>query len=219
MDPMDNHPTSRPFSCGRCGQDHTDCLGHNKAGEPCGKRAINGADVCIDHGARAPQVAAAATRRVELARAERAVVTYGLPREIDPFDALREEIARTAGHIQYLSDIISTIEEEALVWGKTLEEAGKGTGQKEGNTAKIRSEAGINIWLTLYDQERKHLVLVCRTAIQCGLAEREVALLESQGRLIADLLRSVFDDPDLGLDDATKRRVREIASRHLREAG
>jgi hypothetical protein len=146
-------------------------------------------------------------------------VTYGLPREIDPFDALREEIARTAGHIQYLSDIISTIEEEALVWGKTLEEAGKGTGQKEGNTAKIRSEAGINIWLTLYDQERKHLVLVCRTAIQCGLAEREVALLESQGRLIADLLRSVFDDPDLGLDDATKRRVREIASRHLREAG
>jgi hypothetical protein len=215
---MDNHPTPRPFSCGQCGLEHTDCLAHNKAGDPCGKRAINGADVCPDHGARAPQVAAAAERRVELGRAERAVVTYGLPRNIDPFDALREEIARTAGHVAWLAEIVSELEQDVLVWGKTLEEAGKGTGQKEGNTAKIRNEASVNIWLTLYDQERKHLVLVCRTAIQCGLAKREVEILESQGRLIADMFRSIFDDPELGLDDGTKRRMREIASRHLRAA-
>jgi hypothetical protein len=179
---------------------------------------IDGSDVCVSHGARAPQVVAAATRRVELGTAQRAVVTYGLPRNIDPFDALREEIARTAGHVAWLSEIVGELEQDALVWGQTLTETGKGTGQKEGNTAKIRNEASVNIWLTLYDQERKHLVLVCRTAIQCGLAKREVELLESQGKMIADILRAVFDDPELGLNDEVKRRMREIASRQLRAA-
>jgi hypothetical protein len=153
---------------------------------------------------------------VERARAENAVVTYGLPRSIDPFDALREEIARTAGHVAWLSDIVSTLEAEELTWGESQVEEGSGTGMMQGDTYKVRYQASVNIWLTLYKDERKHLVDVCKVAIQCGLAKREVELLERQGKLVADLLRNVFDDPDLGVDDATKRRLREIASRHLR---
>jgi hypothetical protein len=212
-----NNPTPRPHECGRCGLDHRHCLGHNKAGGPCGRQPIDGADVCILHGARAPQVVAAAIARVERARAENAVMTYGLPVEVDAFDALRQEIHRTNGHIYWLSLIIGTFDPEELVWGEVLEEQGSGTGQREGDTFKSRSEASINIWLTLYREERKHLVKVCKDAIACGLAQREVELLESQGRLISDMLRNVFDDPELGLDDVTKRRVREVAIRHLRE--
>lgn len=179
-------------------------------------RAIDGADVCIIHGARAPQVKAAAQERVELGRAQRAVATYGLPIDVDPFDALREELARTAGHVRWLADIIADIDPEALVWGETSIEEGEGTGAKEGATAKIKSEAGINVWLTLYKQERVHLKDVAKTAIQCGLAEREVQLLEQQGKLIADIFRAMIDDPELGLDLEQRARMRSTASKHLR---
>jgi hypothetical protein len=212
---MDN-PTPRPYDCEQCGQVHVRCLGHNTEGGPCGRQAIDGSDVCPTHGARAPQVAAAAARRVETARAERAVATYGLSIAIDPFDAIMEEIARTYGHVKWLGEIIATMEVKDLVWGKTLEEAGKGTGQKEGNTAKVRSEANINIWLALYKDERKHLVDVSKAAIQCGIAEREIRLLERQGQMMADFVRGFIDDPGLGFDQAMRQRAREIASQHLR---
>lgn len=209
--------------CSTCGKPHErdgnpTCIGHRSDGEPCLAYAIQGGTVCYKrHGGKAPQVQAAAAQRLEMARVEKAVVTYGLPREIDAFDAMREVIWRTAGHVHWLAEIVAELEKDSLVWGKTQEEAGKGTGQKEGNTAKIRNEAAENIWLIRYDKERKLLVDVCRAAIQCGLAQREVELLESQGRLISDMLRNVFDDPELGLDDGTKRRLREVAIRHLRD--
>jgi len=143
-------------------------------------------------------------------------MTFGLPLHVDPFDALTQEIDRTNGHIYWLSLIISTFDPEDLVWGDTMVEEGSGTGTLEGDTWKNRSEAGINVWLTLYQSERKHLVEVCKAAIQCGLAERAVQLQEAQGQLVSDFMRRVFDDPELGLDDATKRRLRETAIRHLR---
>lgn len=145
-------------------------------------------------------------------------MTFGLPRSIDAFDALKQEIDRTNGHIYWLSIIISTFDPEDLVWGETMEEDGSGTGMMQGDTWKTRSEAGINIWLTLYQGERKHLVDVCKAAIQCGLAKREVELQEAQGQMVSDLMRRVFDDPELALDDGTKRKLRETAIRHLRAA-
>jgi hypothetical protein len=162
---------------------------------------------------------AAATARVQRGIAVRAVATFGLPRDVDPFDALSAELARTQGHVDWLGEIIADMDPEELAWGKTLEEVGKGTGQKEGNTAKIRNEASPSVWLTLYQQERKHLVRVSEVCIAAGIAEREVTLLESQGRLIADLLRNVFDDPELALDGGTRHQMMVVASRHLRSVG
>lgn len=45
------------------------CAGHTTSGEPCGNHAVVGATVCHKHGARAPQVRAAAARRISLAEA------------------------------------------------------------------------------------------------------------------------------------------------------
>ena len=184
---------------------------------------VDGCDVCVNHGARAPAVAAAATARVQrgIARgiAERAVMTYGLSTAIDPFDALKAELDRTNGHVLWLAGVVASLDPEELVWGKTLTEVGSGTGQREGNTAKARSEAAVNIWLKLYKEERQHLVKVSETCIACGLAEREVTLLESHGRLVADLLRDIFSDPALALPLGEQRRYIEVASRHLRSVG
>lgn len=45
------------------------CRAHRSNGEPCRKYAVIGATVCDRHGGRAPQVKAAAARRVSLAEA------------------------------------------------------------------------------------------------------------------------------------------------------
>jgi hypothetical protein len=46
---------------------------------------------------------------------------------------------------------------------------------------EVVSKAGVNVWLMLYQAERKHLVDVCQVAINCGIEERRVKLAEQRG--------------------------------------
>src|SRR6266542_3662831 len=75
------------------------CTATAKAtGWRCRHRPMRGQRVCRHHGGSAPQAKAAVERRDERDEAERAVQTYGLPRDIAPDEALLEEVHRTAGH-------------------------------------------------------------------------------------------------------------------------
>jgi len=173
--------------------------------------------VCNTHGARAPQVKAAGQRRVETAKAEIAVRTYGLAVDIDPFDAILDEIARTYGHVLWLADIIAALEEKALAFGPTETSVTESTVERaRGNTRTATASAGVNVWVELYQWERKHLVDVSKTAILCGLAEREVEMAEQQGNMIAALLNAVFGDPTLDLSEAQQQSARVVVSKHLR---
>jgi hypothetical protein len=66
------------------------------------------------HGGSVPAVRRAAQERLQRAKAERAVHTYGLPRDIDPYVALREEVARTAGAIDWLQSIVAQLDVDEL---------------------------------------------------------------------------------------------------------
>lgn len=66
------------------------------------------------HGGRAPQVVAAAQRRLDAAAAAEAVATFGLPREVDPLQALMEEVHRTTGYVAWLESLISLLPEADL---------------------------------------------------------------------------------------------------------
>lgn len=63
--------------------------------ERCRRAPAPGALVCAIHGAKAPQTAPAAKRRLELAAARSAVVTFGLRLDISPIEALLEEVCWT----------------------------------------------------------------------------------------------------------------------------
>ena len=80
--------------CGRCGQVHPrGCTGHRSSdGGPCRKMPIRGGKVCEVHGGSASQVRAAADRRLAEVDARRAMATYGLPVDVEPVEALLEEI-------------------------------------------------------------------------------------------------------------------------------
>lgn len=189
--------------CGRCDQDHPRCAGHNKqTGGPCGSHPINGADKCRMHvGKKSKAVKQQVT-------AERAVVTYGLPREIDPHDALLQEVWRTQGHVEWLGGIISEIEQGDLVWGLSQEKYG---GEDWGTTYK----SAPNAWLTLYHQERTHLAKVCKAAIDAGIDERRVQLAEAQGAAIVAVLKDTL--ADLGVEVTPD--VAATVGRHLRAVG
>lgn len=147
--------------------------------------------------------------QMEIAR--RAVVTYGLPREVAPDVALLEEVHRTAGHVAWLGEVVAGLERDDVTWG-LAEEVRKGSGEFPGTDAT--EKAGVNVWVQLYQAERKHLTEVCKTALAAGIAERQVRLAEQQGALLAGVIGRVLDALDLTAEQ--RARVSEIVPRELR---
>ncbi|MGI5155791.1 hypothetical protein [Microbispora sp. CA-102843] len=178
---------------------------------------------CKLHGGSTPNHGTAA--RQEIAR--QAVVTYGLPREIDPAAALLEEVYRTAGHVAWLGAKVAEMDEDDLVWGRT-EAVEKASGEFPGTDTTRAAKP--NVWLELYRQERKHLVEVSAAAIRSGVDAALVRLTEQQAAILAGvvsrtagaLLAAVVDLLDAAAAEVVRRAwpglFEEIAPRELRAA-
>lgn len=152
------------------------------------------------------------------------VVTLGLSVDVSPTEALLDEVRWTAGHVQWLrakvaelgplaEDAEAAVADELryrardpLVWGLTKST----TGEHGADTYA----AAPSIWYVLYTKERDHLVVVCAAALRAGVEERRVRLAESQGELVAQVIRAIL--ADLGLTDAQQALVGEVVPRHLR---
>jgi hypothetical protein len=194
--------------------DNRRCTARSKqSGERCKRAAVVGASVCSMHGGKAPRVRYAAQQRVAAAAAVRAVATFGLPRTVDPHVALLEEIARTAGHVDWLGEVVAGLEREKVTFGVTQHVVGRGP---DGPINQVTQSAQINVWVELYQKERTHLVAVCKAAISAGVEERQVALAEEQGAMVVAVLRAVFADAELGLTVEQHRAAQIVAARHLR---
>ena len=229
-----------PMDCPTCGEAHArdngrpTCIGHNRAGHHCHNGPLPGQKVCGSHGGKTPRALAAAARRLQDEAARDAVVTYGLAVDVSPTDALLEEVRWTAGHVQWLRARVQELETAQIVWGttKTETEAGGksrltfgGWGDDDEDetglvdigsmpASKVVQAAAPSIWLDLYDRERRHLVAVCTAAIKAGVEERRVRLAESQGELVAGVIRAILSD--LGLTVEQQALVGEVVPRHLR---
>jgi hypothetical protein len=182
-------PTPRPYECSQCGQTHERCIAHNKSGGPCGRIPPDGADVCLNHGAGAPQVKEAAAQRVQLAIARRECDRLGIPIEIDPTEALLREVWETAGNVEFYRMLVQQLpthpEDDELtfdekgdpryergepgIYGRTYHVSGVPTG-----------EGKRHILVQMYDDERKHLVEVTGVAIRLGIEKRRVDLEENR---------------------------------------
>lgn len=167
-------------------------------GERCRRQALKGAAVCIKHGASAPQVKAAAKRRLAAEAAANSVVTYGLPVDVDPVTALVAEVHRTAGHVAYLARKIADFESDL-----DLVQVDEGPG----GAAKVAP----SVWVELHQRERAHLVRVCQAAIGAGVQEAQVRLMERQAELVVTAMLGLA--ADLGCDDDP--RLGELVRKHL----
>lgn len=148
---------------------------------------------CKFHGGNMPSHVAAAEKEM----ATRAVATFGLPVDIDPHQALRQELARTNGHVLYLGNLIAELDSP--------------------DKLKQYTDAGVSpsVWVQMYETERAHMVKVATEAIKCGVAEREIQLAEEQGRLVAMVLQAFIRDPELGLTPKQLAFAPKILRKHI----
>jgi hypothetical protein len=118
---------------------------------------------------------------------------YGAQLTTNPYEALLEEVSRTAGHVAWLGVKVSQAEtDDALL------------------------VAPYANWLALYRAERKQLIAVSESAIRMGIAEREVRLAEKQGELLVWVIGRVVQDLELSAE--AQDRVPELVRRYALEA-
>lgn len=182
------------------------CKAHTSAGRPCRNSAIKGGAVCTMHGGRAPQVKAAAARRLALVEARGLVERYGTEIDVAPEEAILAMIRTAAGNVMLLQDQVAQL---------TADVGPGGIAGHTGSTTK-HNEAAPHVLVTMYDEERDRLVRYAKVAAEIGLSARLVKLAESQGELIARVFTTALDDPDWGLDKATREAGRRVIGRHLR---
>lgn len=203
------------FAPGQVVEGRLICGAKNKKGEPCGLGPVPGATRCGRHGGKAPQVKAAAERRLAEQEAKdhmvKAVRTLGLPVDIDPGKALLDEIHWTAGHVAWLREKVQELQSEDLVWGREKHEDGVGP---QGIVDVTTEKAGPSVLYELYLKERDHLAKVCALALRAGIEERRVKLAENQGALVADVIRRIL--AALGLTPEQQALVPQIVPEQLR---
>jgi len=123
---------------------------------------------------------------------------YGNPVDIDPHTALLLEVQRTAGHVEWLREMLDHVAaQEPDNLGKAL-------------LAYTPLGIQTSVWLQMYQEERKHLVRTCQAAISAGVAERTVRLAQDQARMIAMIFKSFILDNRLEMTPRQRLAAPEI---------
>jgi hypothetical protein len=175
-----------------------------------------GIGVCKNHGG---------ATRFQQTRADRikvaaSLATYGGPVDIDPAQALLTEVRRTAGHVEWLGRVLAAMPAEALTWGRyEVVDKPAAVPAPDGSVAmvaeEIKSRAGANMVLQLYQQERKHLVLVAKAAIDAGASQRMVDMFTSVGAAYINMIERILDGLDLS--EAQAARVPTLITGELEQ--
>lgn len=158
---------------------------------------------CKLHGGNVPNHRQAA--QTELAK--RGVEAFGLPLNIEPHEALLQELHRTAGIVEFYQQQINALETEANMVGPV---GTSGTARDTDLEHTPKAEA--NIWIRLHKEEREHLVRVAKTCIDAGIQERQVQIAEAQGALFANAIRGLLSALEINL---TSPRVRQAVRQAL----
>ena len=201
--------------CPTCDQVHTGCASHVKfyrreegggrlpKPRPCRRPAGDNAK-CHSHGGGARHHKGPAAER----KAEKLLRRFGSPIDTTPSEALLDAVKWTAGYVAWLRDKVAEIpSDEAVVFGLTREKEG---GDDRGTTY----EAKPNAWVELLGTWHDRLVRICAEAIKAGVEERRVRMAESQGALVADVIRRIL--ADLNLSREQQEMVGVVVPNHLR---
>lgn len=150
----------------------------------------------------------------------------GIAIEKDPGEALLGELWETVGNVAFYRDLVTDLPAhpgddvyvpsdderkghwqrgEVGLYGRTYHLSGAPTG-----------EAKPHILVQLYNAERKHLKDVAAEALKAGVEQRRVEIEQERATLVADVMRAIFDDPELGLDREQRHAGMRVAARHLR---
>ncbi len=120
----------------------------------------------------------------------------GIPRELDPSDALVESVHEAAGNVATLRTRVQAVE----------------SGEREATAVQLAALR------ETYSEERDRLSRMAKLAHDAGIDERRVRLAEDQAQLIATVLAAALTDPEWSLPAEAQARGRAVLGRHLRRA-
>lgn len=148
------------------------------------------------------------------------------PMEIDPAQALLWCVTLTAQEVHWLdSQIAEAARQGVSAYGRPI------TTVKKEVTVAVGGNMGSELVPTevvTYAPEEVHILIrdrrdtlerlarFSKLAIDAGIAERMVNLAERIGEMVAPLLASVFEDPELALTAKQRKALPAVTGRHLR---
>jgi hypothetical protein len=218
------------------------CTKRRTDGEPCGAQAVAGTEACTKHaGIPTAQAKAKGAVVVELSRwgiTDRTLdpgitllqlMTQAFYRA-KLYGELLEQAYEAAERLQGAGDygdeppsVDSSADRDRATQDLQRIFATGGVSALIGHTYAADKDGGvfatgeaIRGLVTLEAQERDRAAGMAAKAVAAGLATRQVELAERQGALVADLIRALFADPELGLTVEQAARAPQVAARHLR---
>jgi P27 family predicted phage terminase small subunit len=203
---MESDPAGEGHWCGE--HKRWECTKNKHGKVRCHKSRMRGTNACNFHQGDQPT----ARGKIALGKVADKIPTYGQPLDVSPGEALLQEVRRTAGIVDWLGIVIARLAEGDVVWG--IERTASHSGGDFPGSDVITS-AKPNVWVELYQKERRHLVATCEAALRANVDERLVRLAEMQGGRIVAVLNGIFSD--LELLDWQRERLPEVVPRRIRE--
>lgn len=178
------------------------CTAKNRQGGRCGLAAVPGATVCGRHGGRAPQVTAAAARRLATAQAAaealQARAILGC-HDVKPIEDPIRELAALGGEILDLKDILAAKVAELRDW----------------TTSDSFDREGIKAVLGAYERALERCQRLLVDMAKLDLDTRLVRLSEAQADMLERVIEVVLALPELGLSKGQRKIAREGVVREL----
>lgn len=179
------------------------CTATNRSGNPCGHWAVRGGTVCAAHGGLAPQVRAAAERRLSLVRAEEhlgALRRLGQPvpaAQVDAGTALLSMVGEAMGNVGTLRQLVSALP-------SPIDASSPLTGPREHALAEL-----YRIWC---DRQADY----SSRALRAGVEERSVQAGEDLVAMLGQFVRDLLTSPELGLSFERQQVGLKVAGRLMR---
>jgi hypothetical protein len=117
------------------------------------------------------------------------VIDFGDTIDIEPADALLTVLQMSYGHLMYLKMQLA---------------------------ASIKNPSfKRDVLLQAWDLERDRVARIAKACLEVGIAERRIVLAERYGEVLAELLKGIFWDPELALNNKQMRILPDLLKRHL----
>jgi len=172
---------------------------------------MRGSTVCNKHGGTAPQIVAAAQRRLDAQEAREfaagIAARYGHVEPLDPREILELELWRTHVQVMVYDALCGELAlDEGGIYNRTYHHTGDPTG-----------EAKPHVLIVMRDEKQVHLARVAAMAAKAGIDVRRMEIEQGRAQVLADAVRSVFGSPELGLSREQQQRAGVLVAAAFRQ--
>jgi hypothetical protein len=190
--------------CTLQGEIHPKCKAHNRTGIPCRGQPMNGQLVCRMHGGQEPNALKAARQRIayqQVLSFTSQIVAYDDSNPETPAEGLLREVSWSAQVALALGEVCN-----AMVADEHLTTSSAGQGHR------------LHGLMQAWSDERMNHAKLCKMALDAGIQQQQLDLIESRANEIVKVVLSLLSSPELNLSSDQIVEGRIVAARILRMA-